>query len=132
MKKDLLSVQDLGSQEIFELINLAEDMKANPDKYQDALKGKSIGLIFQKPSTRTRVSFEIGMFQMGGHSIYLGSSEIGMGGRESVKDVACVLSRYLNGIVARTYKHEIAEELAKYSSIPVSYTHLTLPTKRIV
>ena len=119
MKKDLLSVQDLGSQEIFELINLAEDIKVNPDKYQDALKGKSIGLIFQKPSTRTRVSFEIGMFQMGGHSIYLGSSEIGMGGRESVKDVACVLSRYLNGIVARTYKHEVVEELAKYSSIPI-------------
>lgn len=119
MKKDLLSVQDLGPQEIFELINLAEDIKANPDKYQDALKGKSIGLIFQKPSTRTRVSFEIGMFQMGGHSIYLGSSEIGMGGRESVKDVACVLSRYLNGIVARTYKHEVVEELAKYSSIPI-------------
>lgn len=119
MKKDLLSVQDLGPQEIFELINLAEDIKVNPDKYQDALKGKSIGLIFQKPSTRTRVSFEIGMFQMGGHSIYLGSSEIGMGGRESVKDVACVLSRYLNGIVARTYKHEVVEELAKYSSIPI-------------
>ncbi|MBU0605824.1 MAG: ornithine carbamoyltransferase [Candidatus Omnitrophica bacterium] len=119
MKKDLLSVQDLGPQEIFELINLAEDIKVNPDKYQDALKGKSIGLIFQKPSTRTRVSFEIGMFQMGGHSIYLGSSEIGMGGRESVKDVACVLSRYLNGIVARTYKHEVVEELAKYSAIPI-------------
>lgn len=119
MKKDLLSVQDLGSQEIFEIINLAEDIKVNPDKYQDALKGKSIGLIFQKPSNRTRVSFEIGMFRMGGHSIYLGSSEIGMGGRESVKDVACVLSRYLNGIVARTYKHEVIEELARYSSIPI-------------
>ncbi len=119
MKKDLLSVQDLGPQEIFELINLAEDIKINPDKYQDALKGKSIGLIFQKPSNRTRVSFEIGMFQMGGHSIYLGSSELGMGGRESVKDVACVLSRYLNGIVARTHKHEVLEELAKYSSIPI-------------
>jgi len=119
MKKDLLSIQDLGSQEIFEIINLAEDIKANPAKYQDALKGKSIGLIFQKPSNRTRVSFEIGMFQMGGHSIYLGSSELGMGGRESVKDVACVLSRYLNGIVARTYKHEVIEELARYSSIPI-------------
>jgi len=119
MKKDLLSVDDLGSQEIFEIINLAEELKADSAKYQNALKGKSIGLIFQKPSNRTRVSFEIGMFQMGGHSIYLGSSEIGMGGRESVKDVACVLSRYLNGIVARTYKHEVIEELAKYSSIPI-------------
>lgn len=119
MKKDLLSIQDLGSQEIFEIINLAEDIKANGTKYANALKGKSIGLIFQKPSNRTRVSFEIGMFQMGGHSVYLGSSELGMGGRESVKDVACVLSRYLNGIVARTYKHADMEELARYSSIPV-------------
>ncbi|MBN2453312.1 MAG: ornithine carbamoyltransferase [Candidatus Omnitrophica bacterium] len=119
MKKDLLSIQDLGSQEIFEIINLAEDIKADRVKYQEALKGKSIGLIFQKPSNRTRVSFEIGMFQMGGNSIYLGSSEIGMGGRESVKDVACVLSRYLDGIVARTYKHEVLEELAKYASVPI-------------
>lgn len=119
MKKDLLSIQDLGSQEIFEIINLAEDIKANSAKYQDSLKGKSIGLIFQKPSNRTRVSFEIGMFQMGGHSIYLGSSELGMGGRESVKDVACVLSRYLNGIVARTYKHDVVEELARYSDVPI-------------
>lgn len=119
MKKDLLSIKDLGNQEIFEIINLAEDIKANSAKYMDELKGKSIGLIFQKPSNRTRVSFEIGMFQLGGHSIYLGSSEIGMGGRESVKDVACVLSRYLNGIVARTYKHEVLEELARYSSVPI-------------
>ena len=119
MKKDLLSVQDLGSQEIFEIINLAEDIKANSANYSNALKGKAIGLIFQKPSNRTRVSFEIGMFQMGGHSIYLGSSELGMGGRESVKDVACVLSRYLNGIVARTYKHADMEELARCSSIPI-------------
>ena len=119
MKKDLLSVQDLGSQEIFEIINLAEDIKADSAKYANALKGKSIGLIFQKPSNRTRVSFEIGMFQMGGHSIYLGSTELGMGGRESVKDVACVLSRYLNGIVARTHKHADMEELARCSSIPI-------------
>lgn len=119
MKKDLLSIQDLGDQEIFEIINLAEDIKKNPVKYQDALKGKSIGLIFQKPSNRTRVSFEIGMYQMGGHSVYLGSSELGMGGRESVKDVACVLSRYLNGIVARVHKHEDVEELAKFSSVPI-------------
>jgi len=101
------------------ILDLASDVKANSAKYSDALKSKSIGLIFQKPSNRTRVSFEIGMFQLGGYTIYLGSSEIGMGGRESVKDVACVLSRYLNGIVARTYKHEVLEELAKYASIPI-------------
>jgi ornithine carbamoyltransferase len=101
------------------LLDLAADIKADGASYSGSLKGKSIGLIFQKPSNRTRVSFEIGMYQMGGHSIYLGSSEIGMGGRESVKDVACVLSRYLNGIIARTYKHEVVEELAKHASIPI-------------
>ena len=119
MKKDLLSIRDLETKDIHDIIKLAADIKANSAKYSNALKGKSIGLIFQKPSNRTRVSFEIGMFQMGGHSIYLGSSELGMGGRESVKDVACVLSRYLNGIIARTYKHDVLEELAKHASIPI-------------
>ncbi len=119
MKKDLLSIRDLETKDIHDIIKLAADIKANSAKYADALKGKSIGLIFQKPSNRTRVSFEIGMFQMGGHSIYLGSSELGMGGRESVKDVACVLSRYLNGIIARTYKHDVLEELARHASIPI-------------
>ena len=119
MKKDLLAIQDLSTEEILGILDLAADIKADRASYADSLKGKSIGLIFQKPSNRTRVSFEIGMYQMGGHSIYLGSSEIGMGGRESVKDVACVLSRYLNGIIARTYKHEVVEELAKYASIPI-------------
>jgi ornithine carbamoyltransferase len=119
MKKDLLSIQDISAPEIVGILDLARDVKANSAKYSDVLKSKSIGLIFQKPSNRTRVSFEIGMFQLGGHTIYLGSSEIGMGGRESVKDVACVLSRYLNGIVARTHKHEVVEELAKNASIPI-------------
>jgi ornithine carbamoyltransferase len=119
MKKDLLAISDLEAKDIFDIFELAKDVKKNPDKYRDALRGKSIGLIFQKPSNRTRVSFEIGMYQLGGHSIYLGSSEIGMGGRESVKDVACVLSRYLNGIVARTYKHEDIIGLAKAASIPI-------------
>jgi len=119
VKKDLLSIRDLETKDIHDIIKLAADIKANSAKYSNALKGKSIGLIFQKPSNRTRVSFEIGMFQMGGHSIYLGSSELGMGGRESVKDVACVLSRYLNGIIARTYKHDVLEELARHASIPI-------------
>jgi ornithine carbamoyltransferase len=119
MDKDLLAIKDLAAHEILEILDLAADIKSNSAKYAASLKGKSIGLIFQKPSNRTRVSFEIGMYQMGGHSIYLGSSEIGMGGRESVKDVACVLSRYLDGIIARTYKHEVVEELAKHSSIPI-------------
>ena len=104
---------------MLELIDLAADVKAHAAKFSAELRGKSIGLIFQKPSNRTRVSFEIGMYQLGGNSVYLGSTEIGMGGRESVKDVACVLSRYLNGIVARVYKHEVVEELAKHASIQI-------------
>ena len=119
MKKDLLAIQDLSTKEILNILDLAGQIKADSGRYASSLKGRSIGLIFQKPSNRTRVSFEIGMFQMGGHSIYLGSSEIGMGGRESVKDVACVLSRYLSGIVARTYKHGVVQELAKHASIPI-------------
>ncbi|MDD5136234.1 MAG: ornithine carbamoyltransferase [Candidatus Omnitrophica bacterium] len=119
MKEDLISIECLDEQEIFAILDLTAKVKADRAKYAGALKGKSIGLIFQKPSNRTRVSFEIGMVQLGGHAIYLGPDEIDMGGRESVKDVACVLSRYLDGIVARTYKHDDVRELALYADIPV-------------
>lgn len=118
-KKDFLSITDLSVEEIDDILDLGKAVKKDKAKYADALKGKSIGLIFQKPSNRTRVSFEIGMVQLGGYAIYLGPSEIGMGGRESVKDVAKVLSRYLDGLVARTYKHEDVENLAKYATVPV-------------
>ncbi len=118
-KRDLLSITDLTSEEICGILEAGKELKKDKAKYADSLKGKSIGLIFQKPSNRTRVSFEIGMVQLGGYAIYLGPSEIGMGGRESVKDVARVLSRYLDGLVARTYKHEDAEDLAKYATVPV-------------
>ena len=119
MKKDLISIECLETQEIFEILDLTEKVKADKVKYADALKGKSIGLIFQKPSNRTRVSFEIGMVQLGGHATYLGPGEIDMGVREAVKDVACVLSRYLDGIVARTFKHADVKDLAQYATIPV-------------
>ncbi|MFA5500583.1 MAG: ornithine carbamoyltransferase [Candidatus Omnitrophota bacterium] len=118
-KRDLLSITDLTIEEIYGILEAGKELKKDKAKYADSLKGKSIGLIFQKPSNRTRVSFEIGMVQLGGYAIYLGPSEIGMGGRESVKDVAKVLSRYLDGLVARTYKHEDAEDLAKYATVPV-------------
>lgn len=118
-KKDLLSITDLSVEEINSILDIGKAVKKDKAKYAQALKGKSIGLIFQKPSNRTRVSFEIGMVQLGGYAIYLGPSEIGMGGRESVKDVAKVLSRYLDAIVARTYKHEDAEDLAKHATVPV-------------
>jgi ornithine carbamoyltransferase len=119
VKKDLISIESLETNAIFEILALTEAMKSDKSKYADSLKGKSIGLIFQKPSNRTRVSFEIGMIQLGGHAAYLGPHEIEMGKRESVKDVAAVLSRYLDGIVARTYKHEDILELAEYAAVPV-------------
>jgi len=118
-KRDILSISDLSTEYMNDIIALTGEVKSSPGKFADSLKGKSIGLIFQKPSNRTRVSFEIGMVQLGGHAIYLGPGEIDMGVRESVKDVACVLSRYLNGIVARTYKHSDVVELARYAAVPV-------------
>lgn len=119
MKKDLISIGELESEDIFRILDLAKEIKSDKAKYADSLKGKSIGLIFQKPSNRTRVSFEIGMVQLGGHAAYLGPNEIDMGKRESVKDVAAVLSRYLDGLVARTYKHDDVKDLAKYATVPV-------------
>jgi ornithine carbamoyltransferase len=119
VKKDLLAISDLTDADISGLLSLTEKVKSDRAGYAEALKGKCIGLIFQKPSNRTRVSFEIGMVQLGGYAIYLGPNEIDMGKRESVKDVACVLSRYLDGIVARTYKHEDLKELARYATVPV-------------
>lgn len=119
MKKDLLSIGGLSPDYIGEILELGRKVKKDKAQYADSLKGKSIGLIFQKPSNRTRVSFEIGMVQLGGYAIYLGPSEIGMGGRESVKDVARVLSRYLDALVARTYKHADVEDLANYATVPV-------------
>jgi ornithine carbamoyltransferase len=118
-KRDLLSIGDLSVEEINGILDLGKKVKKDKAAYADALKGKSIGLIFQKPSNRTRVSFEIGMVQLGGYAIYLGPSEIGMGGRESVKDVAKVLSRYLDCLVARTYKHADVEDLAMHATVPV-------------
>jgi ornithine carbamoyltransferase len=119
MKKDLISIEDLSTKDILEILELTKSVKKDRSKYADSLKGKSIGLIFQKPSNRTRVSFEIGMAQLGGNAVYLGPSEIEMGVRESVKDVAGVLSRYLDGIVARTYRHDDIKELAMHATIPV-------------
>lgn len=119
MKKDLISIEEMDAGDIFDILDLAGKVKKDRAAYAGSLKGKSVGLIFQKPSNRTRVSLEIGMVQLGGHAIYLGPGEIVMGVRESVKDVACVLSRYIDCIVARTYKHEDVKELAKYAAVPV-------------
>ena len=119
MNKDLISIQDLSVKEIESIFNLASKIKKNKSSFADKLKGRSVALIFQKPSNRTRVSFEVGIWQLGGNCIYLGPGEISLGVRESVEDVAKTLSRYLDAIVARTYKHSDVLDLAKYSKIPV-------------
>ena len=119
MKKDLLTINDLSVSEINDIFKLASELKEKRETFGEPLKGKTLGLIFEKPSNRTRVSFEVGITELGGHAIYLGSYEIDLGKRESPKDVAKVLSRYLKGIIARTFSHKTVVELAKYSSIPV-------------
>jgi ornithine carbamoyltransferase len=115
--KDLLSVSDLSSEDILLLISNAIDMKT--EGWSSLLSGKAIVLMFEKPSLRTRVSFEIAMRQLGGYSLYLSPDEVGLGKRESVPDVAKVLSRYADAIVARTFSHQTLEVLASYSGVPV-------------
>ena len=117
MKKDLLSITDLRRKEIEGLIEQARRMKH--DKPASLLSGKTLALLFEKPSLRTRVSFEMAMYQLGGHSIYLSPEEVGLGRRESVADVARVLSRYVDGMAARTFSQETLRILAGRSSVPV-------------
>ena len=115
--KDLLSISDLSSADIRLLISDTVDMKAAG--WLSSLSGKTLALLFEKPSLRTRVSFEVAMRQLGGQTIYLSPAEVGLGKRESVSDVARVLSRYVDAIVARTFSHQALEMLASYSSVPV-------------
>ena len=115
--KDLLSISDLGSEDIRLLISDAVDMKA--EGWLSLLDGKVLALMFEKPSLRTRVSLELAMRQLGGHTIYLSPAEVGLGERESVSDVARVLSRYVDAIAARTFSHQTLQVLASYSGVPV-------------
>ena len=121
MKKDLLKLTDLSREEITHILDVADQLKYDqkhgiPHK---VLEGKTLGMIFQKSSTRTRVSFEVGMFQLGGHALFLSTSDIQMGRGEPIRDTARVLSRYCDGIMIRTYGQDEVEELAEYASIPV-------------
>ncbi|RMD57589.1 MAG: ornithine carbamoyltransferase [Nitrospirae bacterium] len=118
MKRDFLTVRDLSKDELKRLIDRALEMKKGVNN-KKSLEGKSIGLLFRKPSTRTRVSFEVSTYQLGGQSIYLNPSEMQLSRGESTKDTAKVLSRYLHGIVIRTYAHREVEDFARYASIPV-------------
>ena len=115
--KDLLSVSDLSGEDILSLIENAVDMK--DEGWSFLLGDRVLALLFEKPSLRTRVSFEIAMRQLGGHVIYLSPDEVGLGKRESAPDVARVLSRYVDAIAARTFSHQTLETLAGYSSVPI-------------
>jgi len=119
MKKDLISIKDLSLKEIQEIFSLTDKLKKNKDKFAKVLTGKTLALIFQKPSNRTRVSFEVGMYQLGGNCIYLSPGEINLGVRESIADVAKTLARYVDGVVLRTYEHENILEMARHSTIAV-------------
>jgi len=115
--KDLLSIADLTSEDIRLLISRAIDLKA--EGWLSLLERKTLAIMFEKPSLRTRVSFELAMRQLGGQTIYLSPAEVGLGQRESIPDVARVLSRYVDAIAARTFSHHSLEVLANYTSMPV-------------
>jgi len=117
MKKDLLSIADLNRREIEYLIEQAWRMKQ--EAAPPLLSGRALALLFEKPSLRTRVSFEMAMYQLGGHCLYLSPAEVGLGKRESAADVARVLSRYVDGIAARTFSQETLRILADHASVPV-------------
>jgi len=121
MKKDFIAVADYSPQELNDLIDLAVDLKKEffEKGNQPHLKGKVLALIFSKPSLRTRISFEMAMRHLGGDALFISPNEIGLGKRESIADVARVLSGYVQGIMARVFEHEHVMELAKWADIPV-------------
>ena len=115
-----LSLLDLSSEEIRGVLETAGELKASPGGTNARLlEGKVLGMVFQKPSLRTRVSFEVGMLQLGGHAINLAPSDIKLGARETTEDIARVLSRYVDGIMARVFGHEVLTELARHAGVPV-------------
>ena len=116
-KRDILSVADFTPDEVERLVQ--QTIKTKKDKWPQVLAGKNIALLFEKPSLRTKMSFDLAVRQLGGYAIYMSPDEVGLGTREAVPDVAHVLSRYVQGIVARTYAHKSLETLAAYSTIPV-------------
>ena len=117
-KRDFLAIPDLSRDELVALFDLAQAMK-RADYREKPLAGKTLGMIFAKSSTRTRVSFEVGAYQLGGHALFLSSRDIQLGRGEPIRDTARVLSRYLDGIMIRTFDHADVEELARYATIPV-------------
>lgn len=117
--RDLLSLAALTAAEVEFLLHLGAQVKSHAPRYQDALKGKTLAMLFEKPSLRTRATFEIAMEQLGGHALYLGPQEIGLGKREAVKDVARNLTRWVDAILARVFSHQSVAELAEHAAVPV-------------
>ena len=118
-QKHMLSLKDYSSSEILDLLELAAELKKPENKYLPLLEGKVLGMIFEKSSTRTRVSFEAGMLQLGGHAMHLSTRDIQMGRGETISDTAQVLSGYLDGIMIRTFDQATVQEMADHSSVPV-------------
>lgn len=119
MAAHFISIHDLTATDINRLLELASKVKADPSAFATSLEGKTLGMIFQKSSTRTRVSFEVGTYQLGGSALFLSSRDIQINRGEPLSDTAQVLSRYLDGIMARTFAHEDVITLAEYGSIPI-------------
>jgi len=119
VKDDYLSVDDLTPAELDELLDLAAKLKSDPAAHAESLRGHSVALVFEKPSTRTRVSFEVGVAELGGHPVVLSSNDLQLGRGETIEDTGRVLSRYVDAIVLRTFEQERLEVLASAASVPV-------------
>ncbi|MFO0747980.1 MAG: ornithine carbamoyltransferase [Myxococcota bacterium] len=117
--KHLIAIADLSPDEVRGLLDLAHDVKRKPKKYRKALRRKTLAMIFMKASTRTRVSFEVGMHQLGGHALFLSPRDVQIGRGEPISDTAKVLSRYVDGIMARTFAHQDVVDLATHGTVPV-------------
>jgi ornithine carbamoyltransferase len=117
--KDFIEIHDYSAAEVMEIFRLAREIKAQPERFRNELNGQTLAMIFEKSSTRTRVSFEVGMLQLGGHALFLSSRDIQLGRGEPIYDTAKVLSRYVDGIMARTFAHKTVTDLGEYASVPV-------------
>lgn len=117
--KHLTSIHELTGDELQEILRLSKEIKAHPQRFRGALAGKTLAMIFQKPSTRTRVSFQVGIEQLGGSGFSLGQNELQLGRGETIEDTARVLSRYVNGIMARVFSHDDIVKLATHATVPV-------------
>lgn len=122
IKRDLIAIADWRADELRDVVDLALHLKREHRagiSHREVLRGRTLAMVFQKPSLRTRVSFEVGMTHLGGHAVYLGPEDIKLGQRETTEDIALNLSRYVDGIMARVFGHDVVEELARYATVPV-------------